>query len=222
MEWGDVPAGTYYLSATATDNLGSKTKSSAFVVTINELPNQPPVISIVSPSDRQVFEKNDEIMITVAASDPDGSIESIELYDGSELFAEISSSPWTYSWKYAGEGVHNISAVAIDNLNESTVSAPVSIEVKAGQNESEENENRLDLYPNPNDGNFTVAFTGADPDGLGMIDIISFEGKSIIREILGSENITKTFNLSRIKSGVYILIYRNKGQIISTKKFIKN
>ena len=222
MEWGDVPAGTYYLSATATDNLGSKTKSPPYSLTINELSNQAPVVSIVSPVDRQVFEKNDEIMITIAASDPDGSIERIELYDGSELFAKISSSPYTYPWKYAGEGFHIISAVAVDNLNESTISSPVSIEVKAGQNESEENENRLDLYPNPNDGNFTVAFTGADPDGLGMIDIISVEGKSIIREILGSENITKTFELSRIKSGVYILIYRNKGQIIGTKKFIKN
>src|SRR5690606_37391207 len=144
------------------------------------------------------------------------------LYDGSKMFAEISSSPWTYHWKYAGEGIHIISAVAVDNLNESVVSSPVSIEVKSGQNDSEENESGLDLYPNPNNGNFTVAFTGATPDGLGMIDIVSTAGKSIKREIIGSENTTKTFNLPRIKSGVYILIYRNRGQIIATKKFIKN
>jgi uncharacterized protein (DUF2141 family)/signal peptidase I len=221
MEWGDVPAGTYYLSATATDNLGSKTKSSAYSLTINELPNHPPVVSIINPVDRQVFENNDEIQITIAASDPDGSIERIELYDGSEMFAEISSSPWTYSWKYAGEGVHNLSAVAIDNLNESTVSAPVSIEVKAGQNnEPEENEHLLDLYPNPNNGHFTIALLTPEQEEVCSLNIISGEGKTMHQEMISGEDLTKEMDLSFLNSGFYVLIITVKGQIKATKKFI--
>ena len=79
----------------------------------------------------------------------------------------------------------------------------------------------MNLYPNPNDGNFTVAFSSSAPEGQGVIDIVSAEGKSITREIIGNENTTMTFNLSYIKSGLYILIYKNMGKIIATKKFFK-
>ncbi len=220
--WNDVPEGNYSITAVATDNLGAKTTSSAVSLTIYKKPNQPPAVSIVSPADGQIFKKNDVIMITVAASDPDGSIERIELYDGNEFLAEINSSPYTYSWKYAEKGIHTLSAVAIDNLNESTVSSPVSIEVKAGQIKTvNNNKDILNLYPNPNDGNFTVAFSSSAPEGQGVIDIVSAEGKSITREIVGNENTTMTFNLSYIKSGLYILIYKNMGKIIATKKFFK-
>jgi hypothetical protein len=219
--WNDVPEGNYSITAVATDNLGAKTTSSAVSLTIYKKPNQPPAVSIVSPVNGQIFKKNDVIMITVAASDPDGSIERIELYDGNEFLAKISSSPYTYSWKYAEKGIHTLSAVAIDNLNESTVSSQVSIEVKAGQFYPIKNKTILNLYPNPNDGNFTVAFSSSAPEGLGVIDIVSAEGKSITRKIVGNENTTMTFNLSYIKSGLYILIYKNKGKIIATKKFFK-
>jgi len=220
--WNDVPEGNYSITAVATDNLGAKTTSSAVSLTIYKKPNQPPAVSIVSPVNGQIFKKNDVIMITVAASDPDGSIERIELYDGNEFLAEINSSPYTYSWKYAEKGIHTLSAVAIDNLNESTVSSPVSIEVKAGQIKTvNNNKDILNLYPNPNDGNFTVAFSSSAPEGQGVIDIVSAEGKSITREIVGNENTTMTFNLSYIKSGLYILIYKNMGKIIATKKFFK-
>jgi len=220
--WNDVLEGNYSITAVATDNLGAKTTSSAVSLTIYKKPNQPPAVSIVSPADGQIFKKNDEIMITVAASDPDGSIERIELYDGNEFLAEINSSPYTYSWKYAEKGIHTLSAVAIDNLNESTVSSQVSIEVKAGQIKTvNNNKDILNLYPNPNDGNFTVAFSSSAPEGQGVIDIVSAEGKSITREIIGNENTTMTFNLSYIKSGLYILIYKNMGKIIVTKKFFK-
>jgi len=220
--WNDVPEGNYSITAVATDNLGAKTTSSAVSLTIYKKPNQPPLVSIVSPVNGQIFKKNDEIMINVAASDPDGSIERIEIYDGSKFLAEISSSPYTYSWKYAEKGIHTLSAVAIDNLNESTVSSQVSIEVKVAQIKTVKNKDILNLYPNPNDGNFTVAFSSsAAPEGLGVIDIVSAEGKSITRKIVGNENTTMTFNLSHIKSGLYILIYKNKGKIIATKKFFK-
>lgn len=220
--WNDVPEGNYSITAVATDNLGAKTTSSAVSLTIYKKPNQPPAVSIVSPVNGQIFKKNDVIMITVAASDPDGSIERIELYDGNEFLAEINSSPYTYSWKYAEKGIHTLSAVAIDNLNESTVSSQVSIEVKAGQIKTvNNNKDILNLYPNPNDGNFIVAFSSSAPEGQGVIDIVSAEGKSITREIVGNENTTMTFNLSYIKSGLYILIYKNMGKIIATKKFFK-
>ena len=76
-DWAGVPAGTYSLTARATDNLGAQSTSAVRTVTVSPAPpvNQPPTAGITSPADGASFPWHPTITINAAASDPDGSVE---------------------------------------------------------------------------------------------------------------------------------------------------
>lgn len=223
FEWNDIPAGTYPLTAVATDNLGAKTTSSVVSLTIESAPviNQAPSVSIVNPSDGQIFNKYEDIIIDAFASDLDGSISKVEFYSGNIKLTELTSAPYSYKWKYADEGLYAISAVATDNLNMATVSSPIWIEVKAGSNAPSVNSKILNLWPNPNNGKFEIALIDPEKNGNSIINIITPDGRSIYKGFMLQEEITKQFDFSFIKPGVYVLILLNSFKIIETIKFVK-
>jgi hypothetical protein len=224
IEWNSVPFGTYSLTAVATDNLNTKTTSSSVAITVNNLPpviNQPPIVSIVTPAKGQKYYKYAEIVIDAVASDPDGKISKVEFYNGINKLSEINTAPYSYTWKYVDEGTYSITAMATDNLNAIITSSPVWVEVEAGSF-YEVNSEIFNLYPNPNDGRFSIVITEPLEDANRKITIITLNGKSIYNEPLLEGEITKQFDLSYIKPGTYTLIILSSIGIIATKQFIKN
>jgi len=97
-------------------------------VVVNE--NQPPTVSISSPTKSTGYTAPATIVIDATASDPDGSISKVEFYSGTAKLGERTEAPWSYTWKDVPEGTYSITAAATDNLNHRTVSAPVSVEVE--------------------------------------------------------------------------------------------
>ena len=95
--------------------------------------------------------------IEVVASDPDGTISKVELYNGSAKLVELSSAPYLYSWKDVDTGTYSINAVAYDNLNATTTSSLIEFTV-VDNSRYDANSEILNLYPNPNDGNFSIEF----------------------------------------------------------------
>jgi len=220
--WNNVAAGNYSLTALATDNLNAKTTSSSVSITVNDLPpvvNQSPVVSIINPVNGQTYAKYGDIIIDAFASDPDGTISKVEFYNGNTLLAEINNYPYSYTWKFVDKGFYTITAVVTDNLNATSVSSPVWVEVK-GESQNGVNSEVFNLYPNPNNGHFTVDLIEPMQSANRKITILAWDGKSIHEEPWESNEISKQFDLPDMKAGTYILVISD-AQIILTKEFVK-
>ena len=74
-----------------------------------------------------MFNVADNISITAAASDPDGSISKVEFFQGSTKLGERTTSPYTFTWNNVSGGAYSLSAVATDNQNVTSTSAPVNL-----------------------------------------------------------------------------------------------
>jgi hypothetical protein len=92
--------------------------------------NQPPVVTISSPTKSAAFISPATITIDAAAADPDGSINKVEFFSGSTKLGEKTETPYSYTWKEVSEGTYTLIAVATDNSNSKTTSAAVSVVVE--------------------------------------------------------------------------------------------
>ncbi len=221
ITWKDVPEGTYSLTVAATDNSNSKTVSAAVSITVNKSVmtlNQLPVLTIASPTKGSSFTAPANVTIDVNAADPDGSITKVELYNGSVKLYEVTSTPYTFTLKDLPAGDYDLKAVATDNLKASSVSSILQFSVIAAYNEKKE---YFNLYPNPNNGRFTVDFTSlADAENF-IITIVDLKGTTVHREQLSAEETSKQFDLSHLNSGIYVVMIA-ASKILLTQKFIKN
>ena len=93
------------------------------------IPNQPPVISITSPTKSNSYVSPANITIDVTAYDPDGTVYKVEFFDGSVKIGERTSPPYSFTWKEVADGTYLLTAVVTDNLNSKTVSVPVTATV---------------------------------------------------------------------------------------------
>ncbi len=129
--WNNISAGSYSLTAKATDNDGAVTTSSAISVTVNSTSNNPPTVSITSPNAGATFTEGDMITINASASDSDGSISKVEFLQGATKLGEDTSAPYSYNWNNASAGSYNLTARATDNNGAVTTSTVVDITVNS-------------------------------------------------------------------------------------------
>ena len=128
--WTSVAAGTYSLTAVAYDTAGAKTTSSAVSVTVTGT-NQPPTVSLTSPSGGASFTAPATISLTASASDPEGKMSKVEFYAGAILLGTDTSSPYSFSWPSVAAGTYSLTAVAYDTAGAKTTSSAVSVTVSA-------------------------------------------------------------------------------------------
>ena len=221
--WSNVGQGNYLITAVATDNEGASTTSSAISVSVSEdtpppTDNQLPSVSISSPTKGNKFEDQADIEIEVIASDPDGNISKVELFNGSELLVELNSAPFIYTWKSVSAGTYQIRAIATDNLNATTTSSMVEFTVVAKTIYDAESE-IINLYPNPNNGYFTIDFLVPPKSSRSEIIISDMGGNLVHRETVSAEETTKEISLTNSRSGLYIMTFKDS-EIIVTKKII--
>jgi uncharacterized protein (DUF2141 family) len=218
--WKEVPAGTYSLTAVATDNGNLKTTSEAVSVTVIKSTtevNQLPVISISAPTKGSEFTSPATITIDINASDSDGSITKVELYNGAIKLEERTSTPYTFTLKELPAGTYNLKAVATDNLKASSESPILQFRVV----DYNENKEYFNLYPNPNNGRFTVDFSSPVDTESFMLTVVDLIGNTVFREEITANESTKQFDLSHLNSGIYILMIA-AGQILLNQKLILN
>jgi uncharacterized repeat protein (TIGR02059 family) len=181
--------------------------------------NQPPVVEILNPLKGNTYETNSSITLEAMASDPDGSISKVEFFNGAIKLIELTSAPYTYTWKDVAAGSYSITAVATDNLNATTTSSPIEFEV-ASNSKYDANSEILNLYPNPNDGHFSIEFVNPMQNERSEIIITDLAGKQVYNGLLLKEETIKQIDISYIKSGIYLLLIFYK-EILVTKKIIK-
>lgn len=208
-----IANGTVTAKAIANDGSGVY---GTLVITISiPPPNNLPVIEILSPLSGKHFVAPATINITADSYDTDGTITKVEFYFGPTKIGESLTAPYSCSFECTETGAFELIAVATDNLNAVAYSPSVIIYSSSDIEISD----FFNLYPNPNDGHFTIDFLNFLKDERNSVTIVDLTGKVIYEGIISNEENTMQFDLSYLNSGFYILIITGS-KIIFTKKFI--
>jgi hypothetical protein len=219
--WNNVAVGTYSITAVAIDNFNAKTTSSPILFSINTgTPpvNLPPSVSIVSPGNGSSFISPANILISVIASDPDGTISKLEFFNGAIKLGELTAPPYQFNWTNVKSGTYALIAIATDNLNASSTSTSVVIHINPS---TDLNTELINLFPNPNIGNFTIEIKNPSQSEDNQIFIFNSTGKKVYSDVLLKNETTKQFDLFYLDSGLYLLVITGK-KTLFTNKFIKN
>lgn len=133
--WSDAPAGTYQLRAVATDNEGATASSATATVTVNGSGNQAPTVTFTRPTAGTTLTAPATVEFRVSASDSDGRIARVRLYQGSTLVKDDTTSPYSHNWSNVPAGTYLLRAVAYDD-DGATAEASVSVTVNAAGNQA--------------------------------------------------------------------------------------
>jgi regulation of enolase protein 1 (concanavalin A-like superfamily) len=90
--------------------------------------NQPPTVSVTTPT-ASTFTAPAKFTVTAAASDTDGTISKVELYQGTQLLKSDTTSPYSVSVTISTAGTYDLKAIATDNDGASTTSATRTVTV---------------------------------------------------------------------------------------------
>ncbi len=132
--WQNPNAGTYSITAKATDNQGAATTSTAVNITVNNpvVVNQAPTCSITQPTQNQVFTTPVNITIDANATDTDGTITKVDFYNGTTFLGTDNTAPYSFVWQNPSAGMYAITAKATDNQGAATTSSITQITVNQG------------------------------------------------------------------------------------------
>ena len=125
--WTGVAAGTYALTAIATSNTNTTSRSSVVNITVNAVP----VVSITSPVNNATFTAPVSVTINANATVSSGTITKVEFFNGAIKLGEDLTSPYSYSWTGVAAGTYALTAKATSNTNATTTSSVVNITVNA-------------------------------------------------------------------------------------------
>jgi hypothetical protein len=148
---------TNLVNATASKGIGLGT-------ILTDDTNRPPVATILSPTNGQVFFTPPGLIPILAdAQDPDGSVRDVEFYAGPNFIGVSTNRPFALEWQINVPGLHCLRAIATDNVGARATSAPVCITVRACTG-------TLNVAPLPDQtvcacgpATFSVAATSPDP-----------------------------------------------------------
>jgi len=194
-EWENEPllnnltAGTYTLQATATDNDNGTTQTSIQITVVEAGTNILPNVSYITPQHGDHFPVGTDLLVQVAADDPDGFIHRVHLYVNGDLLRRDFDAP--YEWDGAGgdselsnlqEGTYTLEAAGIDNDNEYTVN---TIMITVGGTGNEEMPPVVS-FNTPTDGqsfeegtDLMVNVNASDPDGDVTEVALYFDGQLV-------------------------------------------
>ncbi len=117
FEWTTTftDAGSYQVTFYAADT--EDTTSELVDITINEVGNQPPVLSAIGP---QTLNETETLTINLSASDPDGEIPSLSVTDAptAATFTDNGDGTGLFEWvtTYDDSGTYNVTFKAFDGI----------------------------------------------------------------------------------------------------------
>jgi hypothetical protein len=119
-----LAAGSYTLSAVATDNQGAKATNSVGIVV-----NNPPTAAITSPANGASFIAPANITLAATANDTDGTVAKVEFFEGANKLGEDTTSPYSFAWNSVAAGSYTLTVKATDDRGATTTSAAITISV---------------------------------------------------------------------------------------------
>jgi len=166
FSWTSVSAGTYVLTAKATDNGGSIATSNLVNITVNP-PNVPPSVSITAPANNATFANDTNIQISAGASDSDGIVNKVEFFRGATKLGEDTngSDGFSFIWANVQSGSYSLTVKATDNAGAVTTSSAVNITVSLPAVSIAATDASA-AEPGSDTGVFTVSRTGGTSQAL--------------------------------------------------------
>lgn len=202
----ELAVGTYVFTAKATDNSGLTATSSPITVMVTATPNQPPQVSLTSPTNSTVVAAPGNLVLVAAASDADGTVTQVEFFAGATSLGVVTTSPYSLSVSNLAAGTYVFSAKATDNAGFATVSSSVTVNVTAPANQPP----GVSLL-NPTDGtivaapgSFNLQAAASDADGS-ITRVEFFSGTNSLGIATGSPY---TLTVSNLSAGSYVLSAR--------------
>jgi hypothetical protein len=128
-----LTAGSYTFKARAIDNSNAATDSAAVTITVGV--NQPPIVSLTSPTTGTTLIAPATVTLAATASDSDGTIAKVEFYQGAAKLGEDLAAPYQFSAPALAVGSYTFTARAIDNGNAAADSSAVTINVVSPPNQ---------------------------------------------------------------------------------------
>jgi hypothetical protein len=117
-----------YTAAATFDPFGNVTLQAATLVS----DNNPPYVSLISPTNYSVFVASSDIVIETTAGDDDGSVTLVEFYQGSQKLGEATGPSYQFTWTNVIAGNYSLTARAIDDEGATLTSVAVEISVING------------------------------------------------------------------------------------------
>jgi len=173
VTWTNVPAGTYSLTAKATDNNGAVTTSAGVTVISNALPT----VSITNPANNTVLTAPASFTISANASDSGGTVSKVDFYQGTTQIGTDSTSPYSFNWTNVPAGTYALTAKVTDNLGAVVTSAVVTVVSNAGPAVSITGPSNNAIFSAP--ANITINVNASDSDGsISKVDF--YQGATLI------------------------------------------
>ncbi|MBK8806949.1 MAG: glycosyl hydrolase 53 family protein [Bacteroidales bacterium] len=119
--------------ATASKTYQATDAMKGFMYKCTNSTNKPPTIHITSPLNNSAHQSPNSITITTEAFDSDGSISSVEFYNGNTYLGTSYSPPFSYVWTNPIIGNQTITAIATDNKGTKVTSTPISVSISSSQ-----------------------------------------------------------------------------------------
>ena len=93
--------------------------------------NLPPTAAMTAPANGASFLEGSDLELSATAMDADGTVTSVEFFDGETSLGVDTAAPYTITWRNAPVGSHVLKAVATDDEG-AKASTAVSISVNGG------------------------------------------------------------------------------------------
>lgn len=141
--------------------------------------SQRPYVSLTSPTNGQIFQALSQVELVASASDPDGTVVKVEFYSGSIKLGEdtVGSDGWSMLWQ-PPTGLHTLTARAVDNSGDATLSAAVKITVNPPPAVSITSPKPGAEFVEGTD--VVISVEATDPDGVVLVEF--FEGSNKLGE----------------------------------------
>ena len=104
-----------------------------YVRVYQDTSNIAPTVAITNPINNADLPAGD-ILIEADASDSDGSVSTVEFYEGANYLGEDTTSPYSFNWTSVSDGCYTVTAKAIDDVGgSSTDIINITVGIGCGQ-----------------------------------------------------------------------------------------
>lgn len=213
--WNNVTAGSYSLTAKATDNDGATTNSAAVTV----IANAPPTVSLTSPANNFIFTAGSNLAIAMNAGDADGTVSQVQLYQGNNLLGTATAAGngvYNYTWANVTAGNYSLTAKATDNRGAVTTSAAINVIANAPPTASITSP--VNNFTFTAGSNLAITVNAGDADGT-VSQVQVYNGATLLGTATAAGNGVYNYSWPNVAAGTYSLNARatdNRGAVTTS------
>ncbi|MEL6537262.1 MAG: Ig-like domain-containing protein, partial [Bacteroidota bacterium] len=131
VDFAAATAGTYSLTARATDDDGATATSTTVTLVVNNPDvDNPPSVSISNPASGTTLDAGSTITLSANATD-DNAVTSVAFFANGTSLGTDATAPYSISWNAATPGTYSLTAVATDDAGQTATSAEIVVTVNA-------------------------------------------------------------------------------------------